>query len=214
MESRRGRQKSRAAASDYVAENVGRLRTARHLSQQDLALRLAEVGRPMPPSTLSKIEGKSRVVDVDDLIALALALRVNPSALLLPPRADDTEIALTPTRTAPAWAAWQWADGANPLPTGTAQDEQGYNSEAELEDFQDHARPRDLRRESRHPLMLAGMRLLLNARRLIHHSTRPVAADDGKVTRGLDGSLVIARRHLRRFEAELDAIEEQEVERG
>jgi hypothetical protein len=45
---------------------------------------MAAAGRPILPSGLSKIEQGQRAVDVDDLVALAIALQVNPNALLLP----------------------------------------------------------------------------------------------------------------------------------
>jgi transcriptional regulator with XRE-family HTH domain len=45
-------------------------------------VRLAALGRPILPSGLSKIEQSTRRVDVDDLVALADALRTVPSRLL------------------------------------------------------------------------------------------------------------------------------------
>src|SRR5690606_19823410 len=52
------------------------------LSQRALADRLAEHGRPMQVSGVSKIEAGERRVDVDDLVALARALEVTPAHLL------------------------------------------------------------------------------------------------------------------------------------
>jgi len=52
-------------------------------------------------------------------MALAIALKVPPSALLLPRDAErDDPIALTPAVTVPAWVAWEWVDGRTPLPEG------------------------------------------------------------------------------------------------
>jgi hypothetical protein len=50
-----------------------------------LSDRLAEVGRPIVPSGLSKIELGNRRVDVDDLTALAAALDTIPNDLLYEP---------------------------------------------------------------------------------------------------------------------------------
>ncbi|MBV2364277.1 hypothetical protein [Streptomonospora nanhaiensis] len=65
-----------------------------------------------------------RRVDVDELVVLAVALGVNPSALLLPPTlAGDAELTGCPS--VPSSAAWAWADGAAPL-TGDPDDLPGF----------------------------------------------------------------------------------------
>ncbi|MEV7600047.1 helix-turn-helix transcriptional regulator [Kitasatospora sp. NPDC089797] len=94
-----------------VAENVERIRKARQLHQKDLSARLREVGRPMLPTVVSKIERGERRVDVDDLVALALALNVSPTTLLLPPTSSDTPVALTECVSVASRTAWQWAEG-------------------------------------------------------------------------------------------------------
>lgn len=208
MESRRGRQKvERGPISDHVAENVAALRKVRGLSQQELSDRLGELGRPMLPSAISKIEGRDRGVDVDDLMALAVALGVNPSRLLLPPDAWERDILLTPASAVPAFLAWQWADGSAPLPSLSEED--GYNTEAEMEDFQIHSRPGEMRRAERHPLMLSTRRFVHSVSRVIHHAT----------TKPLDQALLskmlgLARRNLERVAGELDTVEEEAVPRG
>lgn len=163
----------------------------------------------MLPSALSKIEGRERGVDVDDLVALAIALGVNPSRLLLPGEAGEQDVPLTPTRSTPGWAAWQWADAFAPLPTGSQDD--GYNTDAEIEDFMIHARPAEIRREQRHPLMLAANNLSFSARRVIHHATKKPDPKRKRADRGLETALAFARRSLGRVSAELDVIEEEEV---
>ena len=82
---------------------------------------------------LSRIEKGRRRVDADDLVALALALRVNPGALLLPRSvaAGDEEVALAPAAAYPAEEAWWWADGHGQLPVG----------DGSADDFLVHARP-------------------------------------------------------------------------
>lgn len=69
---------------DTVRENVLRYRTRLNLGYADLARRLEELGRPIPVLGLSRIERGERRVDVDDLMALAVALGVSPTSLLLP----------------------------------------------------------------------------------------------------------------------------------
>ena len=98
-----------------TARNIERLRTQLGISQRQLAVRLTELGRPVPGTALSKIERGERRVDVDDLVAIAIALGVSPSTLLLPNVADDTEAKVTGAGTVTAKAAWDWADGISPL---------------------------------------------------------------------------------------------------
>lgn len=77
---------------DTVRENVLRYRTRLNLGYADLARRLEALGRPIPVLGLSRIERGERRIDVDDLMALAVALGVSPTSLLLPDTAgaDDT----------------------------------------------------------------------------------------------------------------------------
>lgn len=72
----------------HVADSIARIRRDKGLEQGDLADRVTEAGRPMSASILSKIEGGRRRLDVDDLVALAAALDVNPSLLLLTPSVE------------------------------------------------------------------------------------------------------------------------------
>lgn len=68
-----------------VAANILRLRKVRGLTVRALSARLAKCGRSIPSSGLTRIELGERRVDVDDLVALAEALEVEPSQLILPP---------------------------------------------------------------------------------------------------------------------------------
>jgi transcriptional regulator with XRE-family HTH domain len=65
-----------------VAATVAQLRQRHGWDQRTLAERVTGEGRPMSASVLGKIEATTRRVDVDDLVALATALDVSPSALL------------------------------------------------------------------------------------------------------------------------------------
>jgi transcriptional regulator with XRE-family HTH domain len=101
--------------SRHVAANVKRLRGARGFSLVELSKQLARIGRPILPSGLNKIEQRHRSVDVDDLMALALALGVNANALLLPPDVSAESVALTEKVSARGFRAWEWATGEAPL---------------------------------------------------------------------------------------------------
>jgi transcriptional regulator with XRE-family HTH domain len=74
----------RGPTADTVAANVKRLREAKRLGLRALAARLADAGRPLTHTALDKIERGTRRVDVDDLMALAVALGVSPLRLLMP----------------------------------------------------------------------------------------------------------------------------------
>lgn len=56
---------------------IERTRTARGLAQRELAGRVTVLGRPMSNTTLSRIECARRRCDVDDLVAVAVALGVS-----------------------------------------------------------------------------------------------------------------------------------------
>jgi transcriptional regulator with XRE-family HTH domain len=87
------------------------------MSYRDLSARLEEIGRPIPPLGLSRIEKGERRVDADDLVALALVLNVSPAALLMPEESDSrTTCYLTDEVPAKATDAWKWATGEATLP--------------------------------------------------------------------------------------------------
>jgi 8-oxo-dGTP pyrophosphatase MutT (NUDIX family)/transcriptional regulator with XRE-family HTH domain len=127
----------------YVIANLLELRAERRLSYKDLSDRLSQLGRSIPTLGLSRIEKGNRRVDVDDLVALALALGVNPAALLLPRDVPpDGRVRLTEGATATARDAWNWADGRWPLPFPFA----GPGAKSTFDwhrvaDFEAHARP-------------------------------------------------------------------------
>lgn len=114
-----------------VAANVRRCRELRGLSTYDLARKLKEAGRPIAASAVAKVERAERRVDVGDLMALANALRVSPSALLLPLDDDPAHtVEVTGAGTVPADVAWDWLDGKRPLTYGN--DEHAARMEHEL----------------------------------------------------------------------------------
>lgn len=119
--------KTHGPTTKTVARNVARLRKSQGLTRRDLEARTRtdphdESSALVTVEMLRGIEnsadpapGKTvRRVDADDLVALALALGVNPNALLLPPTVNgNTE--LTGRGEVPADYAWLWADGQRPL---------------------------------------------------------------------------------------------------
>lgn len=92
------------------------------MSTYDLARRLDELGWPILQTGLARIEAGRRRVDVDDLMALAVALDVSPNRLLLPAEVtvsrDDVQYGLyvvsAETRADTA-DMWRWATGEHPL---------------------------------------------------------------------------------------------------
>jgi len=76
---------------------------------------MTKAGRPTLAGAITRIESKKRRVDADDLVAFAAVLGVNPSALLLPPVADDTPIEITGAGRVARRIAWAWVDGRRPL---------------------------------------------------------------------------------------------------
>ena len=100
-------------SGNHVASNVRRLRTTLGWSTYEVSAMLKDAGRPIAASSITNIEAGRRHVDVDDLVALAVVLDVNPSALLFP--LDDTTIELTGGGTVAAATVWEWADGERPL---------------------------------------------------------------------------------------------------
>lgn len=89
------------------------------MTLNEVANRLAALGHPLPISALSKIETAQRRLDVDDLVALSLAMDVPPNRLLFPGEGvrPDEEIQLTPNADEGQRTArdlWLWASGDIP----------------------------------------------------------------------------------------------------
>lgn len=119
-----------------VAANIARIRAMRIMSTYNLSERLEELGRPIAPSAITRIESGARKVDVDDLMVFAAALRVSPSALLLPfLPTEGAQIEITGPGAIPADAAWDWVIGDRPYDLPDEDDGQIWN------DFQTYSRP-------------------------------------------------------------------------
>lgn len=68
----------------HTARAIEHLRLVRSLTQHQLAARCTALGRPMSNTALSRTERAHRRCDIDDLVAIATALSVPPTNLLLP----------------------------------------------------------------------------------------------------------------------------------
>lgn len=127
--------------SRYVADNLVRLRKARGLSTTRLSAELKGIGHSIPATGITRIEKGERRVDVDDLAALAVALKVSPTAFLLPQTlVGDVQIA--PECSVTAVEAWMWATSRQPLGLPREQSEE---KRAVLDDHQLHSLPPGLR---------------------------------------------------------------------
>lgn len=100
-----------------MAEVVRRKREELGLTYAQLSRRLIRGGRDIPTLGLRRIESCQRHVDVDDLVALAVALEVAPSTLLMPPNVTaGTGVNVTghPERVV-AERLWNWLTASYPL---------------------------------------------------------------------------------------------------
>src|SRR4051812_10454024 len=104
----------RGPVSAYVVDNVKRLRAEKRWSLSELSDRMSAAGRPMLSSGLHRLEQGKRRVDVDDLVALAIAFEVSPTTMLLP-WTDSGAVRITNVVEADAVTAWEWMRGIRPL---------------------------------------------------------------------------------------------------
>lgn len=140
------RRVERGPAADRTAQNIRQLREERRLTLDNLSDRMRQLGRPILKSGLAKIESGERRVDVDDLVALAIALETNVNRLLLPADASHDEVDITPelkssTRAAWAWSCGEFVAGAGQWPWARFVDEG--RLKAALKRFLDEAHPHD-----------------------------------------------------------------------
>jgi len=104
-----------------IGENVAAYRKLRHLSVRGLSERVIELGCPIYPSAISKIEKGKRRVDADDLVALAVALHVTPNSLLLPRECHPGSTVEVAGQTVKPLEAWAWATGGGPIPASAPE---------------------------------------------------------------------------------------------
>ena len=109
-EKARERRNPIGATARIVGANVKRLRMEIGATQNDLAETLRLNGHPIPVASIGRIEGGQRRVEVDDVMALAVALGVSPLAILLPnTRSAQDLVETTGAAQHPADLVWRWA---------------------------------------------------------------------------------------------------------
>ncbi|MDN6537500.1 MAG: helix-turn-helix transcriptional regulator [Corynebacterium variabile] len=112
-----GKKTQEGPTGEAVRANVKRLRESQNLTFAELSRRLDALGNPIPPLGLRRIEQGDRKVDVDDLMALAVALRVAPSILLLPDTdSGDDQVEATGIRGITVQKLWEWILTGDAIP--------------------------------------------------------------------------------------------------
>lgn len=114
-----------------IAQRVKELRGRRGWSAADLGKAASKYGISWDRFAVSNLEnGKRQNVTVQELFALALALDVAPTNLLVP--LDDRPYQVTPVRAESADMVRAWVRGEEPLP---GADERTYRAERSLADM-------------------------------------------------------------------------------
>ena len=68
--------------NNISGENIKKIRKNQHLNQVELATKMQLDGMPMTPSTISKIESKSRMVTDKELLAFSKVLGTDTQKLV------------------------------------------------------------------------------------------------------------------------------------
>jgi hypothetical protein len=102
---------------ETVRSNIKRIRENQRIAVTELSAKMRELGRPIPPLGIHRIEDGQRRVDVDDLVALAVALGVSPTSLLMPDvdAAGDMVTVTGRPDSIPAGRAYRWFCGRGPI---------------------------------------------------------------------------------------------------
>lgn len=158
---------------EAAARNIAEVRDARKHTVRTLSALLDELGHPLLPSGITKIEQGRRRVDAGDLVALAIALGVTPNRLLFPV-ADDAEVSLTPAVTAKASSVWAWARGDLPLLAGVVATGGGNDFyEETLDDFRRYALPVRERLRDQHTAVRAAADVLRSVQAVLARAENP-----------------------------------------
>ncbi|MDX3578670.1 helix-turn-helix transcriptional regulator [Streptomyces sp. FL07-04A] len=198
---------------EQVAANLQRVRLARGYTMQQLRAEMEKLGRPLPATAVIKTEQGDRRVDVDDLVAFALALNVSPLALLFPPEWSDRPIHLTPELAIRARTAWQWGEGRAPANdwgmgpmTITADGDAMVDGEQQFfeqsEAYSALTHPPERRRSAQHPANAAAEAVSTMVARLVR-------AVDGGDKGAIERQLRITKNRLAQLQNEVEQIELQ-----
>lgn len=161
-----------------VAKNLAELRKDRRVTNRELAERMRQIGYPLLASGVAKIENRQRRVTVDDLIALAAALEVNPNRILLPIDGNEIDVRIGDNLNAKVAQLWPWVLGQQVLTAAKkalGKEDETY-AEGQL-DFRRHALPPTYRRNEGHAAVVATRDL---------HSFMSVIVDPDEVPEPLD----------------------------
>jgi transcriptional regulator with XRE-family HTH domain len=113
-----GIRKELGPAARRLADALRRIRRGQDITTAEMSRRLTALGQPVPDTGITKTEHGARRVDVDDLMAISLALGVTPNTLLMPQvnyLGAGERHHLTPVADGTAEELWQWAQGEKPL---------------------------------------------------------------------------------------------------
>ncbi len=195
-----------------VARNLAAIRDRRRLTVRQLSQRLSELGEPILPSGITKIEKGQRRVDVSELMALAAALNVSPARLLLPDVGERDLIKITPNMPPQElWLAWDWMEGRSSLlADGLTRPRRTLLEYMEM-------RPDWMRIKEQHPLMRASehlthwLRLVLGRQDLVQSRTEgPGVEPDPHLLKNIQA----AREALQGVSQALDRVESEATDRG
>jgi hypothetical protein len=102
---------------ETVRVNIKRIRENQRIAVTELSAKMRDLGRPIPTLGIHRIEDGQRRVDVDDLVALAMALSVSPATLLMPDvdTAQDKVVFTGHPDPVSAGRAWMWFEAATPI---------------------------------------------------------------------------------------------------
>ena len=124
-------------------DNLRELLEARGLSHRRASAALEALGRPIPPLGISRTLDADRRIDVDELVAWAALLGVDPVTLLLPHHiGPDDVVELTPKMQQRARIVWGWMRGRWPLPPQLWPDGAALSfRQTEFAEFAERTRP-------------------------------------------------------------------------
>ncbi len=99
------------------------------MSAQQLSERCAELGYPIPRSTITNLEiGRKESISIQEVAILAKALGIPPLSLVFPIGRERT-VELLPGTEVPTWLAAQWFTGEGPFPAALLDGGWGANTD-------------------------------------------------------------------------------------
>lgn len=101
-----------------VAHRVREHRKRREMDLAALSRALEDLEWPIPVAALSRLENENRRIDVDDVMALAVALNVSPLDLLLPSPSSDSSLPTGIRGDVNLAEVWAWAQKDTNLTRG------------------------------------------------------------------------------------------------